>query len=172
MSDDTDVTKHRIVFDAGCSRMLATLDRCAHLLLSSLDPTAVGLAEAIEEGVHALSERLVNNELAHDRAMAEGGWREIGSAPKDGSFVILLCVDKETFSLEEEGTLWREGDLSVLFGKWDAPISREEFEQNTRWEIEDYGRILDPGIQTYEDYAETVLGGWVTYQQTMGLDVN
>ena len=97
---------------------------------------------------------------SHDRAMAEGGWQDIASAPKDGRSLILLCVDKETFSLEEEGTLWREGDLSVLFGKWDAPISREEFEQNIRWEIEGYGRILDPGIQTYEDYAETVLGGW------------
>jgi hypothetical protein len=59
---------------------------------------------------------------SHDRAMAEGGWREIASAPKDGSELLLSDhgdVYAGFWSAVENYRSWAEPD-----GNWYAEMDR------------------------------------------------
>jgi hypothetical protein len=82
-----------VVYDSECSRMLGVLGAYLHRLQGVSEPTTVRLAGYAQDYARKLSERLADNELAQDRAMAEGGWQPMSSARKDGTPVLLKLKD-------------------------------------------------------------------------------
>ena len=90
MSEQTDVIKHRIVYDAHASDLITALDMALHEISQLAHEDVAAIADVAHFNLHSLSERLVNNELAHERAMAEGGWQDIASAPTNQAILIFI----------------------------------------------------------------------------------